>query len=70
MIFTRVYLFSNSNYFSFVHSSETRIVPNVPDVRVCRRIPGYFRCGAYSDEDSIVDMVGVISAKGQTENPG
>ena len=42
----------------------------MPDIRVCPRIPAYFRYGAYGDEDSIVDMGGVISAKGQTEKPG
>lgn len=70
MIFTRSYLFSNSNYFSFVYSSETRIVPKCVWCKSVSENPWVlpvWRLSLY--EDSIVG-IGVVSAKGQTEKLG
>lgn len=53
----------------FIHQKLVLCL-NASDVRVCRRIPGYFRCGGLQCMKIALWACGVVSAKGQTEKLG
>lgn len=53
----------------FIHQ-KLILCLNAPDVRVCRRIPGYFWCGGLRCMEIALWPWWVISAKGQTEKLG